>query len=381
MEKPALVTQYWKMTKNIRFLSFKKVNKQLGKEFVHVFKEFLNGQQYVLGKKLKQFEKEYAKFSKTAYCVGVGNGLDALVISLKTLGIGKNDEVIVPSNTYIATWLAISIVGARPIPVEPYITSYNINPNLITEKISLKTKAIMPVHLYGQACEMDRIMKIAKKHKLFVVEDNAQSHGSTFKDNITGSFGHINATSFYPGKNLGALGDGGAVTTNNQLLAKKAECLRNYGSTEKYYNEEKGVNSRLDELQAAILSLKLKYLNKWTSERRKIAKLYSRLLTNVGDLTLPLVADGASHVYHVYPIRTKQRDKLKDFLFARGIGTLVHYPIPPHLQKAYSELKHKKGSFPIAEELAETMLSLPLYPGLKENDVEYVSKSIKSFFK
>lgn len=369
------------MGKNIKFLSFRKVNKQLRKEFIRVFKEFLDGQQYVLGEKLKQFEEEYATFNNTTYCVGVGNGLDALAISLRTLGIGRGDEVIVPSNTYIATWLAVSMVGAKPIPVEPYITTYNINPSLIEEKLTSKTKAIMPVHLYGQACEMDKIIQITKKHKLYIIEDNAQSHGSTFHKKITGSFGHINATSFYPSKNLGAFGDGGAITTNESTLSKKAECLRNYGSFKKYYNEEKGVNSRLDELQAALLSLKLKYLNEWTSERRKIAKLYSLFLSDVEDIITPFIADGATHVYHLYVIRTKRRNELREFLSKRGISTLIHYPIPPHLQKAYKDLGYRKGLFPIAENLAETLLSLPLYPGLKENEVHYICRSIKSFFK
>jgi dTDP-4-amino-4,6-dideoxygalactose transaminase len=368
------------MKKNIRFLSFDKVNRQLKSDFVGVFKEFLDGQQYVLGERLNKFEKEYAKFNNTAYCIGVGNGLDALTISLKALGIGQNDEVIVPSNTYIATWLAVSLVGARPIPVEPYSSTYNINPNLIEEKITSKTKAIMPVHLYGQACEMDKIMHIAKKHKLYVIEDNAQSHGSTFNKIITGSFGNINATSFYPGKNLGALGDGGAVTTNNMALSEKVECLRNYGSFKKYYNEEKGVNSRLDELQAALLSIKLKHLQEWTHERRKIAKSYNFLLENVGDIVTPFVADGATHVYHLYVIITKRRNELKKFLSEHGIDTLIHYPIPPHLQKAYGDLGYKEGSFPIAEKLAETSLSLPLYPGLKESEIAYICKSIENFF-
>ena len=368
------------MVNEIKFLSFKRINKQLRKELLSVFKDVFDKQQYVLGEKVRKFEKEYALFNKVNYCVGVGNGLDALVIALKTLGIGKNDEVIVPSNTYIASWLAVSIVGAIPVPVEPLISTYNINPDLIEEKINSRTKAIMPVHLYGQACEMKRIMQIAKKYNLFVVEDNAQAHGCNFGTNITGSFGHINATSFYPGKNLGALGDGGAVTTNDGNLSKKAESLRNYGSLQKYYNEEKGLNSRLDELQAAFLSVKLKYLTEWTRERRKLAKLYSNCLKNVGDVIIPLTAKGASHVYHLYVIRTKRRGSLKDFLNKQGIGTLIHYPFPPHLQKAYRDLGHKKGAFPIAESLAKTSLSIPLYPGLKEKEINYICRSIKKFF-
>lgn len=380
MGKQGLGMQYWKMVNKIKFLSFKKVNKQLRKEFITVFKDVFDKQQYILGEKVKKFEKEYASFNKVNFCVGVGNGLDALVIALKTLGIGTNDEVIVPSNTYIASWLAVSIVGATPIPVEPIISTYNINPNLIEKKISSRTRAIIPVHLYGQACEMKRIMQVAKKYNLFIVEDNAQAHGSNFDKKITGSFGHINATSFYPGKNLGALGDGGAVTTNDCNLSRKAESLRNYGSLHKYYNEEKGVNSRLDELQAAFLSVKLRYLIEWTNERRKIAKLYSDSLKNVGDVIIPLTAKGAGHVYHLYVIRTKRRNGLKEFLNKQGINTLIHYPFPPHLQKAYSDLGYKNGAFPIAESLAKTSLSLPIYPGLSEKEVGYICRSIKSFF-
>lgn len=239
----------------------------------------------------------------------------------------------------------------------------------------------MPVHLYGQSCEMDKIMAIAKKHKVFVVEDNAQSQGARCNNKLTGSFGDINATSFYPGKNLGALGDAGAITTSNEELYNRACVIRNYGSQKKYYNEIKGINSRLDELQAAILDVKLKHLNHWNAERVEIAGKYNQLLSGVGDIQLPMVSANCSHVYHLYVVRTKKRDQLQEFLNKNNIGTLIHYPIPPHLQQAYADMNFKKGQFPVAEVMAETCLSLPLYPGLKSEQVDFVAKKIKEFYK
>jgi dTDP-4-amino-4,6-dideoxygalactose transaminase len=293
----------------------------------------------------------------------VSNGLDALVLSLRALGIGPGDEVIVPSNTYIATALAVSQVGATPVFVEPRMETYNINPELIPSKITKKTKAIMPVHLYGQACEMDEILEIAKTHNLFVIEDNAQAHLSSFNGRLTGSFGDINGTSFYPGKNLGALGDAGAITTNNGELAIRIKRLRNYGSEVKYYNEEIGYNNRLDEMQAAFLRVKLKYLQDWTQQRKEIAAWYNEVLKDKNWI-LPKVHPDADHVYHLYVIRTSNRDEVAEELKQEGIQTMIHYPIPPHLQKAYRHLGFKKGDFPIAEEIANTCLSLPIWPGM-----------------
>ena len=312
--------------------------------------------------------------------MGVSNGLDALHLSLKALGIGKGDEVIVPSNTYIATVLAVSYVGAKPVFVEPNIETYNIDFSKIEEAVTPNTKAIMPVHLYGQACEMQPIMDIAKKYNLFVIEDNAQSQGATYKEKITGSWGDINGTSFYPGKNLGAIGDAGAVTTNDENLAEKVKILRNYGSQKKYYNEFIGHNMRLDELQASFLSVKLKYLKEWTLKRQEIGAWYDEALKEIEGLILPKIAEGATHVYHLYVIRTKKRDELQSYLNEKGIGTLIHYPIPPHLQEAYESLGLKKGDFPIAEELAETCLSLPVWPGMGVEHVELISENIKAFF-
>jgi dTDP-4-amino-4,6-dideoxygalactose transaminase len=303
-----------------------------------------------------------------------------LVLSLKALGIKEGDEVIVPSNTYIASWLAVSAVGAVPIPVEPNLLTYNIDVNKIEEKINSKTKAIMPVHLYGLACEMDKIVELADKHGLYIVEDNAQAHLATFNGKLTGSFGALNATSFYPGKNLGALGDAGAITTNDENLANQIRILRNYGSEKKYYNTIKGYNSRLDELQAAILRVKLKYIKGLTDKRNEIAQKYDAGLKGIGDLKLPFINSGSTHVYHIYIIKTKQRDSLLKFLTDAGVMCLIHYPVPPHLQEAYHDLSYQKGDFPIAEELAETCLSLPLYPGLSDPQIEYIIEKVSEFF-
>ncbi|MEJ7677582.1 MAG: DegT/DnrJ/EryC1/StrS family aminotransferase [Segetibacter sp.] len=322
---------------HIPFLSFASTNSIIKAEILQAFEEFFDKGWYVLGEKVKQFESEYASFNNVSHCIGVSNGLDALHVALKAVNIGAGDEVIVPSNTYIATALAVSYVGAMPVFVEPDINTYNINPAKIVAAITSKTKAIMPVHLYGQACEMEAIMAIAEKHRLFVIEDNAQSQGASFNGKLTGSWGHINGTSFYPGKNLGALGDAGAVTTNDSELARKVFVLRNYGS-KKYYNEVIGYNMRLDECQAAFLSVKLKHLKEWTNQRQQIVSWYDQALNGVSGLILPSIAEGATHVYHLYVIRTKHRDALQKHLSDNGIGTLIHYPIPPHLQEAYKHL-------------------------------------------
>ncbi|MDB5248569.1 MAG: Glutamine--scyllo-inositol transaminase [Segetibacter sp.] len=364
---------------DIPFLSFEKTNSIIKSEILQAFEDFFDKGWYVLGEKVKQFETEYASFNNVSDSVGVSNGLDALHIALRTLNIGPGDEVIVPSNTYIATVLAVSYVGATPVFAEPDIKTYNIDYNSIEKVITSKTKAIIPVHLYGQACEMDRIMAIADRHGLFVVEDNAQSQSASFKGKLTGSWGNINGTSFYPGKNLGALGDAGAITTNDPDLAHKARVLRNYGSEKKYYNDVIGYNMRLDECQAAFLTVKLKHLREWTKQRQQIASWYNLALNGIGDLVLPEVSEGATHVYHLYVIRTKQRDQLQKYLSDNGIGSLIHYPIPPHLQDAYKNLGFKKGSFPIAEEIADTCLSLPIWPGMAQDQVDTISKVIENF--
>jgi len=365
---------------NIPFLSFDKTNDIIRSEMTAAFNDVFESKWYILGEKVKQFEKEYASFNKVKYCLGTSNGLDALHLSLKAVGVGSGDEVIVPSNTFIATLLAISYVGATPVLVEPDPATYNIDPAKIEAAITSRTKVIMPVHLYGQCCEMKEIMTVASKYNLFVIEDNAQAQGSSHFGQLAGSFGNINGTSFYPGKNLGALGDAGAITTNNEDLAKKIVVLRNYGSEKKYHNEVVGYNMRLDELQAALLSVKLKYLARWTAERQQIADWYNAALSGVTDIILPAVANGATHVYHLYVVRVQRRNELQEYLQQDGIGTLIHYPVPPHLQKAYSHLGFKEGDFPIAEEIAKTCLSLPIWPGLKNREVVFISEQIKKFF-
>jgi dTDP-4-amino-4,6-dideoxygalactose transaminase len=364
----------------VPFNSFEKTNFEIKDEIISSFNAFFDSNNYVLGNSVLDFEQNYAKFNNTKFCVGVSNGLDALHLSLKALDIGKGDEVIVPSNTYIASVLAITFVGATPVFVEPFIDTYNINFGKIENAITNKTKAVMPVHLYGQAVQMDKVIEIAQKHNLYIIEDNAQSQGAFFNGKITGSFGDINGTSFYPGKNLGALGDAGAITTNNEELATRIRALRNYGSEKKYYNNVIGYNMRIDECQASFLNIKLKYLNNWNNLRNEVAKYYFKNLNNIGDIKLPICAEKSTHVYHLFVIRTAKRDQLQEFLASHGIQTLIHYPIPPHLQKAYSFLNFKKGDFPITEEISDTCLSLPIWPGISEQQLDYTISKIKHFY-
>jgi dTDP-4-amino-4,6-dideoxygalactose transaminase len=314
--------------------------------------------------------------------VGVGNGHDAIVISLKALGIGHGDEVIVPSHTCQATWLAVVNSGAKPVPVEVALSSYNINPTLIENSLTKKTRAIVPVHLYGHPCLMDKIMTVAKENDLMVIEDNAQAHGAIFKNKMTGSWGHCNATSFYPTKNLGALGDGGAIVTNDKKMLLLARALSNYGSAIKDVHDFLGVNSRLDELQANALRIKLRKLDAWNEARNQNANLYVDLLKDQGDIRLPpSESKMVKPVFHQFVVQTKYRDKLKVFLEGHGVETAVHYPIPIHLQKAYAYLGYKKGSLPIAEKLSQTVLSLPIWPGLKLGEIEMICSAIKKFYR
>ena len=309
---------------------------------------------YLLGVEMKAFESEFAKYCEAKHCVAVGNGLDALHLILRAYDIGAGDEVIVPTNTFIATWLAVSYAGATPVPVEPDPRTFNIDPNRIEAAITPKTKAIMPVHLYGQPADTDPIMDIARRHGLKVIEDNAQAQGARYKGRRTGSLGDAAGNSFYPGKNLGAFSDAGAVTTNDAQLADRVRTLRNYGSKEKYYYEIKGFNSRLDELQAAFLQVKLKKLDAWNARRRGIAARYLAELDKVPNLTLPLVPDWAEPVWHLFVVRHPKRDALQQKLAATDIGTLIHYPVPPHLSGAYADGKWTRGAFPVAEALADT---------------------------
>ncbi len=365
----------------IPFLNFTPMHTAIKSEMQAAFESVYDSYWYIMGEHLTRFEEQYANFSKTRYAVGVSNGLDALTLALKALNIGAGDEVIVPSNTYIASVLAVSHVGAMPIFVEPDKKTYNIDPDKIPAAITARTKAIMPVHLYGQACEMTAIMDIAQQHGLYVVEDNAQAHGAAFNGKDTGSWGHVNGISFYPGKNLGAIGDAGAVTTSDETLAEQVRMLRNYGSKIKYENEVIGYNMRLDELQAALLSVKLRHLEEWTRQRQQIAAWYDEALAGIGDLILPFTHPNATHVYHLYVVRTPHRNTLQQYLKDNGIGTLIHYPIPPHLQQAYAHLGYQQGDFPIAEELAETCLSLPLWIGMVREDVKNISNVIKGYGK
>lgn len=333
---------------------------------------------YIEGVEDQAFEHAFAEYCGTTYCVGVGNGLDALMLSLKALGIGKGDEVIVPSNTYIATALAVTYVGATPVFVEPRIETFNINPDLIEAAVTPRTKAIIPVHLYGQACEMDPILDIAKKHGLKVVEDCAQAHGATYKGQKVGTFGDAAGFSFYPGKNLGALGDAGAVVTSNEDLAEIVRALGNYGSDYKYHHVLKGNNSRLDELQAAFLAAKLPHLDRMNEERRRIAHKYLDGIRNP-KVVLPTVDDEMVPVWHIFGIRCAERDALETWLNERGVSTNKHYPIPMHLQECYSDLGFKRGDYPIAEEISETQLSIPMYYGMSDDEIDYVIESINLF--
>ena len=320
----------------------------------------------ILGREVEAFEREFAEYCGARHCIGVANGLDALFITLKAMGIGTGDEVIVPSNTYIATWLAVSYAGATPVPVEPDLRTYNIDPARIEAAITPATRAIMPVHLYGQPADMDPITAIARKHNLKVVEDAAQAHGARYKGRRTGTLGDAAGFSFYPGKNLGALGDGGAVVTSDDSLADRLRVLRNYGSRVKYHNEVKGFNSRLDELQAAFLREKLVLLDNWNERRSGVAARYLEGLANSG-LVLPYVPEWAQPVWHLFVVRHPERNRLQAQLGELGIGTMIHYPIPPHLQPAYSELELKRGDFPVAERIHDEVLSLPMWPQMDES--------------
>ena len=335
---------------------------------------------YLMGEELTGFEGEFAHFCGAQECVGVSNGLDALHLILRAIGLREGDEVIVPSNTYIASWLAVSQVGATPVPVEPDPRTYNIDPARIEDAITPRTRAIMPVHLYGQAADMDAIVEIAARHGLRVVEDAAQAQGARYKGRPVGSISDAAGWSFYPGKNLGALGDAGAVTTNDAELAERIRLLRNYGSRTKYVHEVQGYNNRLDELQAAVLRVKLRHLGEWNARRRAIARLYSAELSGLG-LGLPEVPEWAEPVWHLFVVRSPARDDLQRYMRARGVGTVVHYPTPPHLQPAYRDLGFREGSLPVAEQIHREVLSLPIGPQMSRNDETAVIDAVRTFHK
>ncbi|MCT8332220.1 DegT/DnrJ/EryC1/StrS family aminotransferase [Leptospira sp. 85282-16] len=359
----------------IDYENLKKLNAPFEEEFQKEFIEFLNSGWYILGDRTKLFEQEFARYLDVPFCIGVGNGLDAMIIALNSLELPSGSEVIVPSNTYIASILAILKAGYKPVLVEPDIATYNIDPLRIEEFITEKTKAILVVHLYGKSCQMDSISEIASKNNLYIIEDCAQSHGSEFKGKKTGTFG-VGCFSFYPTKNLGALGDGGAIVTQDESLTLKFKTIRNYGSQRKYENELIGVNSRLDEIQSCFLRVKLKYLNLINNHKRKLANIYLNQLTS--DVIKPVTHKDYFDVFHIFNIRTKKRDELKEFLLKNDIKTEIHYPIPPHKQKAMIGVL--KGSYPIAEEIHQTTLSLPISYFHTESDVLKVCETINSFF-
>lgn len=350
---------------------------QYQEEFEVKALEVLRSGWYVLGNEVKSFESEFAAFVGSEYCVGLASGLDALWIAFRVLGIGVGDEVIVQGNTYIASVMGITINGATPIFVEPD-EFYNIDASKIEEKITARTKAILVVHLYGQASNMEPIMKIARKYNLKVVEDCAQSHGACFNGRVTGTFGDIGCFSFYPSKNLGAFGDAGAIVTNDAKIADDVRVFRNYGSEKRYYNRVVGTNSRLDELQAGLLRVRLKHLDELTVEKKNICARYLNELHNKS-IQLPGIRSGASHVWHQFVIQSEDRDNLIKYLDENGVGTIIHYPIPPHLSEAYHYLELKEGSLPITEKYAQSVLSLPLYNGMTKEEQDYVIATINAF--
>jgi dTDP-4-amino-4,6-dideoxygalactose transaminase len=361
----------------IPFLDLKAINLTQQEEIEQAMRRVLHSGWYVLGKEVDAFEQAYAAYCGTRHAIGVANGLDAIFLVLKAWGVGPGDEVIVPSNTYIATWLAASHCGATPVPVEPVEGTYNLDPARVEAAITPRTKAIVPVHLYGQCADMDPLMEIARRHGLKVVEDGAQAHGATYKGRRAGALGHAAAFSFYPGKNLGALGDAGAITTDDDELALRLRTLRNYGSQKKYHNEVIGFNSRLDELQAAILSAKLPALDGQNAQRARIAAVYDEQLAGIPGLVLPVVPAWAQPVWHLYVVRHPRRDALAKGLADAGIGTLVHYPIAPHLQAAYAELGMKEGRFPIAEAIHREVLSLPMGPTMTVEQAAEVAQAVR----
>ena len=363
---------------NVSFLDLKSSYHELKVELDAAYLRVMESGWYVLGQEVEAFEKEFATYCGVKHCIGVGNGLDALHLILRAMGVGPDDEVIVPANTFIATWLAVSNVGARPVPVEPHERTYNIDPDRIEAAITTRTKVILPVHLYGQPADMDPICEVARRHGLRVVEDAAQAHGARYKGKRAGSLGDAAGFSFYPGKNLGAFGDGGAITTDDADLADRVRTLRNYGSKEKYRHLCMGYNSRLDEVQAALLRVKLTALDAWNRRRADSAGFFSSVLQKQSAMTVPYMPEWAGPSWHLYVIRTGKRREVQRLLSERGIGTLIHYPVPPHLQQAYAALGYKPGSFPLSEMLADEVLSLPMGPHLSLPQLNYLAKCFES---
>lgn len=360
----------------VPFLDLGRLHQPIREPLDAAYHRVMDSGWFIMGPELEAFESEFAAYSEVKHCIGVGNGLEALHLLLRAYGIGPGDEVIVPSNTFIATWLAVSQCGATPVPVEPDVKTHNIDPALVAAAITPRTRAIMPVHLHGQPADMDPINELAVKHGLIVIEDAAQAQGARYKGRRAGSLGHAAGTSFYPGKNLGALGDGGAVLTNDDAIAEKVRQLRNYGSKVKYQHDLAGYNSRLDEMQAAFLRVKLAVLDEWNARRRKIAFQYSTLLAGA-DVELPFVPGYAEPVWHLFVIRSKRRDALKAHLEQLGVSTVIHYPTPPHQQACYRDRSVRK--FPIADQLASEVLSLPMSPDLRGDEINLVVDAVLSF--
>lgn len=366
------------MNRTIPFVSFLPMEHELDRELRKAFERVYTHSWYIDGDEDRAFERAFADYCNVKYCVGVGNGLDALMLALKAINVKEGDEVLVPSNTYIATALAVTYVGAAPVFVEPELRTFNMDASKIAQAITEKTRAIIPVHLYGQSCNMDPIMEIAHNCGLYVIEDCAQAHGATYKGKKVGSFGDAAGFSFYPGKNLGAFGDAGAVVTNNEVLAEKIRALSNYGSDYKYHHIYKGHNSRLDEMQAAFLGAKLPHLDRMNEERRRIAQKYLEGINNP-KIDLPYIREDCIPVWHIFGIRCKNRDELELYLKDKGIAANKHYPIPIHLQECYKDLGFKEGDYPIAEEISATELSLPMYYGLTDEEVHYIIDAINEF--
>jgi len=362
----------------VPFLELRRAYLELQSELDAAYRRAMDSGWYILGREVEAFEQEFAAHCGSRYCVGVGNGLDALSLILRGFGIGPGDEVIVPSNTYIATWLAVSQTGARPVPVEPDSATFNLDPARIESAITPRTRAIIPVHLYGLPADMDAINAVVRPRGLKVIEDAAQAHGARYKGRRVGVLADAAGFSFYPSKNLGAFGDGGAVVTNSAQLADRIAAMRNYGSRKRYEHETRGSNSRLDELQAALLRVRLRHLDEWNARRRARAQLYISLLSGLS-LMLPHEPPGSEHVWHQFVIRTAQREALRQFLEARGVGTLIHYPIPPHLQPAYQDLGLREGDLPVSEAIHREVLSLPIGPHLSEDEVRDVAGAVADF--
>jgi dTDP-4-amino-4,6-dideoxygalactose transaminase len=361
---------------NIPLLDLKAQHEEIKEEINEAVQRVLNSGWFVLGKECEAFEQEFAEYNGSKHAIGVGSGTEALHLALLALNVGKGDEVITVPNTAIPTISAISLTGATPVFVDIDPESYTMDPRNLEERITARTKAIIPIHLFGQAADMDSILEIASKHHIPVIEDCAQAHGATYRGKKTGNFGVMGCFSFYPSKNLGAYGDAGLITTSDEKLKEKLLMLRNYGQKGRYIHAEKGTNSRLDEIQATILRVKLKHLDRWNERRRELANIYTRELRNV---VTPKEMDYANHVYHLYVIRTPNRDQLMHYLKEHGVGTQIHYPIPAHMQEAYQDLEIKEGTLPISESHSKQIVSLPLYPELKDEMVLTITKLINEF--